>query len=161
MHFSLPVVAAFAALCAALPRAEVPHVMHEKRGIHAPQTSAGYVKRSELPGSALLPVRIGLTQNNLEHGHNLLMDISNPGSPNYAKHLTVDEVHDLFAPSMEAVKAVSEWLRLAGVKEFTQSANKQWMQLDLTAEELGSLLRTKYHEYEHVDSGDMTVACDE
>lgn len=158
MQFSLTVVTAFAALCAALPHYDVPHVMHEKRHLATP---ASYVKRSELPRDALLPVRIGMTQSNLDHGHNLLMDISNPRSPNYAKHLTVEEVHDLFAPSQDAVDAVSAWLRSAGVKEFSPSANRQWMQLDMTAEELGSLLRTKYHEWEHVESGDMTVACDE
>jgi len=89
------------------------------------------------------------------------MDISRHDSPNYGRHLTQEQVHDLFAPSDDNVAAVNKWLREAGIKNFIQSVNKQWMQLDLTAEELGSLLKTQYYEWEHVNSGTVHVACDE
>jgi tripeptidyl-peptidase-1 len=46
-------------------------VLHEKR--HAPPTR--WIKRDRIPRSAILPVRIGLTQNNLEKGHDFLMDV--------------------------------------------------------------------------------------
>jgi len=157
MQFSLSVVAAFAALCAALPTTNIPHVLHEKRD--AP-TTTNWVKRGIVPSGNMLPVRIGLTQSNLEKGRAILDDISRHDSPNYGKHLSVEEVHDLFAPSKDTVEAVSAWLRNAGV-EFSHSVNKQWMELDLNAEELGSLLRTKYDEWEHVGTGKLHVSCDE
>lgn len=46
-------------------------VVHEKR--HAPPTR--WVKRDRIPRNAVLPIRIGLTQNNLEKGHDFLMDV--------------------------------------------------------------------------------------
>ena len=46
-------------------------IVHEKR--HAPPTR--WNKRDRIPSSAILPVRIGLTQNNLEKGHDFLMDV--------------------------------------------------------------------------------------
>lgn len=39
--------------------------------------------------------------------------------------------------------------------------NKQWLQFDADAEEAESLLRTKYHVYEHKSSGKINIACDE
>lgn len=49
----------------------VPHVLHEKRD----KTSRAWIKRSRLEGKAKLPMRIGLTQSNLETGHDILMDM--------------------------------------------------------------------------------------
>lgn len=46
-------------------------IVHEKR--HVPPTR--WVKRDRIPKNAILPVRIGLTQNNLEKGHDFLMDV--------------------------------------------------------------------------------------
>ena len=47
------------------------HVLHERR-IDAPKA---WIKRDRVAESALLPVRIGMTQSNLDKGHDLLMDV--------------------------------------------------------------------------------------
>jgi tripeptidyl-peptidase I len=63
-------VAAIAAVSSAAP-ASIRHVMHEKR-----QTpSSDWVKVARIEGSAILPMRIGLTQSNLHTGHDLLMEV--------------------------------------------------------------------------------------
>jgi len=61
------------------------------------------------------------------------------------------------------VDAINDWLVSAGIaaEKISQSTNKQWMQFDASAEELESLLNTKYHVYEHTKTGKQTVACDE
>lgn len=46
-------------------------VVHEKRT--APPTK--WIKRDRVDPGAVLPVRIGLSQNNLEKGHDYLMDV--------------------------------------------------------------------------------------
>ena len=48
----------------------VPHVVHERR-----ELSSGWVKRSRLPSNTRLPVRIALSQSNLDYGHDLLMEM--------------------------------------------------------------------------------------
>lgn len=55
-------------------RREVPssHVLHER---HLPHWSKQWAKRSKVPESQILPVRIGLKQSNLEAGHDKLMDM--------------------------------------------------------------------------------------
>jgi tripeptidyl-peptidase-1 len=71
-------------------------------------------------------------------------------------------VADIFAPSQSSVDAVRDWLVSAGVKveKISQSVNKQWMQFDVSAAELESLLNTEYHVWEHTGTGKSTVACD-
>jgi hypothetical protein len=55
------------------------HVLHEKRDA-AP---VAWTKYSRAPKDTVLPVRIGLTQRNLEHSDRFLDDISDPDSPNF------------------------------------------------------------------------------
>lgn len=73
MRSSLSVVfTTLVALAAAGPIPES-HVVHEKRGLdHA---SRRWVKRDRMDKDALLPMRVGLKQNNLHKGHEWLMDV--------------------------------------------------------------------------------------
>jgi tripeptidyl-peptidase I len=64
------VVASIVAFSNAAP-ASIKHVIHEKR-----QTPASdWVKAARIEASAVLPMRIGLTQTNLEKGHDYLMEV--------------------------------------------------------------------------------------
>lgn len=60
---------AIATLSTAAP-APVKHVLHEKRNLHVDWVKGDRVKRD-----SVLPVRIGLTQNNLEKGDEYLMAV--------------------------------------------------------------------------------------
>ncbi|TVY45378.1 Tripeptidyl-peptidase [Lachnellula subtilissima] len=135
------------------------HVLHERR-IGAPKA---WIKRDRVAESALLPVRIGMTQSNLDKGHDLLMDVSKHDSPKYGKHYSPQEVAEIFAPLQSSVDAVHDWLSSAGIasEKISQSTNKQWMQFDASAFDLEILLNTKYHIYEHTETRRLTVACDE
>ena len=88
---------------------------------------------------------------------------SNPSSSQYGQYLSVDEVHDLFAPTEKSVDDVLSWLGSAGIARdrITQSVNKQWIQFDANAEELEELLHTKYYVYSHAQTGRSYVACRE
>lgn len=87
-------------------RREVPssHVVHERQ---LPQWSQKWKRAAKVPRDALLPMRIGLKQRNLDEGAALLRDISNPKSPRYGKHLKRDEVVEMFAPPQSSIDAVS------------------------------------------------------
>jgi tripeptidyl-peptidase-1 len=56
-------------------------VVHEKRNA----LPVAWTKHSRAPKDTILPVRIGLTQRNLEHSDRFLDDISDPESPNFGK----------------------------------------------------------------------------
>ncbi|OTA89598.1 hypothetical protein M434DRAFT_103855 [Hypoxylon sp. CO27-5] len=143
----------------ASPTSRSDHVLHEKRET----TSKVWKKRDAVSPKMSLPMRIGLKQSNLDNGHNLLMDVSHPDSPNYGKYYTADDVNEIFAPSHEKVEVVREWLVASGIsrERVSQSANKAWLQFDANAEEAEELFKTKYHIYQHEDSGTKKVGCDE
>ncbi len=48
------------------------HILHERGMPHWEYT---WSKKERLPSDALLPMRIGMKQSNLEQGHNILMDM--------------------------------------------------------------------------------------
>jgi tripeptidyl-peptidase-1 len=75
-------VSAFAASIVAGPAST--YTIHEKRNI---QPTSKWAKRDEpLDRRAIVPVNIALTQRNLDHGHDWLMEVSDPSSANYGQH---------------------------------------------------------------------------
>lgn len=135
------------------------HVLHEKRQM----LHSRWEKRDRVNSLARLPMRIGLTQSNLDDAHQHLMDVSDPASPNYGKHWAPEEVIEAFKPSDNTVSAVTEWLTGAGISldRITHSDNKGWFAFDATTEEAEALLMTEYHEYEDLETGGIMPACDE
>ncbi|KZZ95739.1 protease S8 tripeptidyl peptidase I (cln2) [Ascosphaera apis ARSEF 7405] len=134
-------------------------VIHERRDIHPRY----WHDQQPLDGKTVLPVRIGLTQSNLEKAEALLRDVSDPSSSKYGKHLSKDEVDNLFAPSQETVNVIRNWLEESGIAghRIEQSANKQWLQFNATSDELGSLLNTQYYSYQHALTGKSYIAARE
>jgi tripeptidyl-peptidase I len=70
MLVKLYVVAAIAALVNAAP-APIKHVLHEERTI----LSRDWIKGARIEKSAVIPMRIGLRQTNLEKGYDYLMEV--------------------------------------------------------------------------------------
>jgi len=146
---------ATSACCTAVPNS---HVVHEEREL----VPGRWIKRDRVRSSAVLPVRIGLTQANLDQAHEFLMDVSHPTSPNYGKHWTSEEVIEAFRPTDETVEAVRSWLVDSGIPSgaITHSDNKGWLAFNVPAEKVEALLHTEYHEYEDKRTGGILPACD-
>lgn len=141
----------------ALPSSD--HVLHEKRE----GSLDGQWKRSQrLDSDAVVPLRIGLVQQNLESGYEKLMEVSHPTSAKFGQHLTAEEVHDFFQPAAQAVEDVKGWLVSSGIPEddIVHSDNKGWLAVDIPAAQFDALLRTEIFEHEHVQSGAIRLGCD-
>ena len=87
MQFLLVAVAAFAALTSSLPTSN--YVLHEKR---SGSTTWAADERVQPDSNIKLPVRIGLKENHIEMGHDLLMQVSDPHSKHFGKHWTPQQV---------------------------------------------------------------------
>ncbi len=70
MFVKISAVAAIAALVNAAP-APIKHVLHEER--YSP--SRDWRRGARIEKSAVIPMRIGLTQTNLEKGYDYLMEV--------------------------------------------------------------------------------------
>ena len=114
-----------------------------------------------MPSYGILPMRIALTQGNLDQGYDHLMDVSHPESPNFGKHWSAKKVAETFAPSQESVDAVTEWLKSSGISpdRVSRSQSLGWLQFDATVQEAENLLKTEYHIHHH-DTGKPHIGCD-
>ncbi|KAF4963087.1 hypothetical protein F66182_18143, partial [Fusarium sp. NRRL 66182] len=151
-------VSALTALAVAAP-SPARHVLHEKRD----RPATDWVKGTRIEGSAILPIRIGLTQSNLHNGPEVLKAVSDPRSDRYGQYLSLEEVHDLFAPAEHHVESIKEWLHHSGIDKsrIVHSDNKGWLAFDATTEEAERLFQTEYFEHEHAQSDRVRVGCDE
>ena len=107
----------------------------------------------------LLPVRIALTQSNLAHAYNHVMDVSHPSSERYGRHWTAEEVDKTFAPSEASVQAVREWLHSTGIAAKDIASRKGWLAIDIRAGQAEELFKTEYFEHETAD-GTIRIGCD-
>lgn len=145
------------AFSVALP-APASHVIHEERD----ETPARWIRRDRVPADAKLPVRIGLTQSNLDNAHEHLFDVANPDSSDYGKHWSSDQVIEMFKPADETIDTVRSWLVSSGIDKdsITLSGNKAWLAFTATADRMESLLHTEYFEFEDTATGGIMPACD-
>lgn len=134
------------------------YTLHEKRAAKP----LHWEKHSRADANTLLPVRIGLTQSNLDKGPTWLDEVSIPDHPKYGQHYAAEQIHDLFAPNNESVTIVKDWLHGSGIQpaRISQSANKQWLQLDASVAEMENLIQTEYYHYKHVQTGKTNIGCD-
>lgn len=108
-----------------------------------------------------LPMRVGLTQNNLHQIEDMLMSVSDPDSPSFSDHYSAQEIVDTFAPPQDRIDRVRAWIANAGVHhdDIKLSLNKGWLEFPSTIAQAETLLRTKYHVYQHRE-GQKHVACE-
>ena len=158
MHFSaLLALGAFAATSLAVP-SSLRHVVHEKRS----KIPSGWAKDGKVEGHRLLPMRVALTQSNLDKMEEYLMEVSHPESSRFGQHWNAKQIAEAFAPSKETVDTVRGWLESSGIHpdRVAQSQSLGWLHFDATVDEVESLLKTKYHSYTH-ESGTPQIACEE
>lgn len=65
--------------------------------------------------------------------------------------------------SDSAVQAVKDWLSTSGIagERIKQSQSLGWLHFNATIDEAENLLKTKYHIYEHGETGQPHVACED
>ncbi|TFK40519.1 Pro-kumamolisin, activation domain-containing protein [Crucibulum laeve] len=140
----------------AAPSRRSNHVVHERRAAEP----LDWVKSARLDADKVLPMRFGLSQQNIHRLEEMLMEVSHPESPKYGQHYSPAEIVDTFAPSGETIAAVTEWLVDSGFSRdrLSLTGNKGWIQLNATTAEVEELLQTEYHVYTH-PSGDQQFGC--
>ncbi|VDC01711.1 unnamed protein product [Peniophora sp. CBMAI 1063] len=135
------------------------HVLHERRA--ADPAARAWDRTRKLEADRVLPLRIGLKQQNTHLVEDMLMDVSHPDSPNFGQHWSPERVVDFFKPADHTVDTVIAWLGEYGLTERVKlSASKSWLQLNATVAEVEELLGTEYHLYTH-PSGVEQISCDE
>ncbi|TKA61095.1 hypothetical protein B0A55_11048, partial [Friedmanniomyces simplex] len=127
------------------------YLLHEAR----PHAARSLIKRhSTLRSDAVIPIKIGLTQQNLDEGISHLINVSHPTSTAYGKHLSVHEVNDLFSPADTTVAAVRKWLANAtNMNETSIHVSKNgWLVAQVPVHAAERAFATRYYEYEDLNA---------
>lgn len=151
----LPVVlAAIACIASATPSSTAHHVVHERREAGP----LGWTAAHKLENDKVLPMRFGLTQQNMHRIEEMLVNVSHPDSSFYGQHFSAAQIVDTFSPSVETIEIVTKWLTDAGFspQRLRLSSNRGWIHLNATVAEAEELLKTEYHVYTH-SSGDRQL----
>ncbi|KAI1643203.1 subtilisin-like protein [Daldinia loculata] len=133
-------------------------VVHERRSFNQEDT---WNKRKRAPPDDIFEMRIGLKQQNLDRGYELLMDVSDPKSPGYGKYWEPEDVANMFKPAQKSVEATRDWIISSGIdnERVGLASSGGWLVFNATVREAEKLLETKYWLYES-DSEGVSVGCD-
>ena len=135
--FSVPrLVGLFALLSQALGLA-----LHEQlAGVPAGWSVAGTPS-----GSSQVNLQVALTQQNIDTLDTKIASVSTPGSSEYGKYLTADEVTAMFGASTESKVAVESWLESEGVTKYSTVGDSVWFQA--TVAQANKMLGTEFKTY--------------
>ncbi|KAK4506247.1 hypothetical protein PRZ48_004212 [Zasmidium cellare] len=150
----------FAVFFATVSAVRASHVLHERReaSIHH-----AWRQGERVQADAIVPLRIALKQTNLDAGAEKLNALSHPDSEYYGKHLSVEEVDDLFAPAEHSIDSVREWLIQSGINEtaIAHSYSRGWIAANIPAKVAEGLFHAKLYEYESIKTGSIRMGCHE
>jgi len=106
----------------------------------------GYTVIGRADSSEVIHLMFAVKQNNLYALEKVLLDVSNPDSSNYGKHLSNQEVHQLIAPRPENIQAVLEYLESFGIIGSAATPNSDFIEAMVTVKDAEALLNAEYFE---------------
>ncbi|PIL32648.1 hypothetical protein GSI_05352 [Ganoderma sinense ZZ0214-1] len=103
---------------------------------------------------------VGLRPANITGLHSTLLDVSDPTSPNYGKHLSNDEARAFVAPAPETVQAVTGWLAQHNITANAASPSGDVLQMAVDVNTANALLNANYVASSHPDTGSTVYTTD-
>ncbi|KAI0738970.1 peptidase S8/S53 domain-containing protein [Daedaleopsis nitida] len=97
----------------------------------------------------LVQLTLALPQINAGGLHAALLDVSDPASENYGRHLTREAVSRYIAPSSDSLQAVTDWLRSSGIQWTASSPTNDMITVKIPLHQANLLLMADYHIYRH------------
>lgn len=132
-------------------------VIHERRAAEP----VVWARSRRLEAHKVLPLRIGLKQQNMHELEELLMSVAHPESPTYGQHWSPEQVASHFAPSEASISGVKSWLSDTGFHpdRIRISPSKGWIEVNATVAEVEDLLDAEYYVYTHPSGYEQTSSC--
>jgi tripeptidyl-peptidase I len=155
--FLLLQVLAICAFAAGAPSRRWNFALHERRAAEP----VAWTKTRRLEAHKVLPLRIGLKQQNTHELEELLMSIAHPESPTYGQHWSPQRVADYFAPSEASIFSVKSWLSDTGFHpdRIRVSFSNGWIEVNATVAEVEDLLSAEYYVYAHPSGHEQISSC--
>uniref|UniRef100_A0A7S4LNF2 subtilisin n=1 Tax=Oxyrrhis marina TaxID=2969 RepID=A0A7S4LNF2_OXYMA len=119
------------------------------------QVPAGWIRAGRTPRGDMIELHFAVKQQNTQQLEQVLLAVSSPSSPDYGKHLSNHQVHELLKPAPQHLAAVENWLSAAGVTAERATPNGDIIVAKVTVEQAEALLSAEYVRLEH-GSGAVT-----
>ena len=87
----------------------------------------GWLKIDRVEPKKILKLTFALKQRNVDKLEELLLQVSDPDSPYYGKHIDVDQITKIIAPSNTTLNAVYIWLHRYEVNRCNLTRNKDFL----------------------------------
>ncbi|KAJ6450427.1 family S53 protease-like protein [Mycena vitilis] len=120
-------------------------VVHESRT--APPV--GFVSQGAAPANDILTLRVALAANNVPGLEKKLMSVSTPGSPEFRRWLSMDEVKAFVQPSAETDAAFNAFASANGLKPTVISPNGDWVSITLPVSQANDLFAAQFEVFSH------------
>ncbi|GJJ07162.1 hypothetical protein Clacol_001362 [Clathrus columnatus] len=90
---------------------------------------------------------------------NHLYAVSDPKSPRYGHHLSLQEVQSLLKPTNDTLYAVDNWLEMHEFDTTTleRSPTFDWIKVETTIRKAEEMLNTKYHVWKNINTNETLV----
>ncbi|KAJ7639495.1 family S53 protease [Roridomyces roridus] len=113
----------------------------------------GFASLGPASADTVVNLRMALPSKDAAGLHATLLDVSDPKSANYGKHLSKDEANAFLAPTADAVSTVQEWLSSKGLVGTVSAGAGDWLSVSANVSTANELLSAKYETFQHIDSG--------
>jgi len=146
MKFLIALFALFAAASAAINRVAVETDMPL-------QIPAGWTQGQRFTGNKPFTLNIAIKHQNVDEVRRIHKAVSDPKSPEYGNHLTLDELNKIWSPSEEAVTAVKVWLHKYGITNDQMKWNRgqEYVQVTIGSQLIEKMLELEYYTFTHED----------
>lgn len=116
-----------------------------------PSVPEGWTRVAPALATDKLSLKIALKQQHAAALEQLVLSVSTPGSPDYGKHLTREELRSYTAPSADSVDAVTSWLAAHGIVPAV--VDNDFLTIATTVGAADELLDARFAWYEYASGG--------
>lgn len=106
---------------------------------------------AEVPGDQQRTAQVALGLRDPEGAAQLATQVSTPGSPQYGQHLTAEQFTAQFAPTAATVDQVRGWLTSRGLAVTNVAANRHFVSVTGTVDQLEAAFHVDIGVYRHPD----------
>lgn len=97
-----------------------------------------------------ITITLAVKQTNLDKLEATLLSVSDPRSPKYGHHLTLEEVDLLVAPTLKSVSAIQSWLANDwGIVDYENTTNSDFIRFTTSVQTAERVLNTEYLRFRH------------
>lgn len=129
-------------------------IVQEQLGFFPP----GFLSHGSAQSDTTLDLRFALRQNDIAGLEKSFLEISNPDSDRYGRHLSQQEVMAYVEPSADTVSKVTSWLSSHNLTANNVSHAGDWIQVSgIPAGKANKMLNADFSLFTHAGSGKQTI----